>query len=153
MMEQIEASNSKWLIREASPKDLPFIYASWLDNYYTMGLHPDYFQKEFNYTYSKLFDVILLNSKTIVACLPTSKDTVLGFLCHDTDYLHYIFIKEDFRGFGIAKDLYNQTNGPIDCTFATVPTKHLRQRLKLKYTPLNLTKYLLKLLKQGEQNG
>ena len=140
----------RWLIRDASPTDLPFIYATWLNSYWKYGKKPSGSKTEFFESYRKIVDFILLNSKTFIASLPDSENTILGYICFDNEFLHYVFVKEDFQSFGIAKDLYHKADCPHICTHSTRITIDLISKLKLHYSSYNLLNLLLYYAEQGE---
>jgi GNAT superfamily N-acetyltransferase len=78
----------------------------------------------------------------IIACHPTDHEVAFGFLLASParKAVHYCFVKPAFRGFGIARLMW-------EATFKTEPPKYytltlhsrpqsLIERLELKYEPL-----------------
>lgn len=135
-MEYVEKKDSKWLIRAASPKDLPFIYATWLKSYWVDGDHPGMPKDLFFNCYARILDSLMIGSEMLVSCLPESPDTVLGYACFDEKYLHYIFVKEDFRMFKVATDLYYAANEPKQYTHKTKYISDFKKKDELTYKPL-----------------
>lgn len=108
--------------RLAEAGDIPFLFKSILmgtyhGNKYAKGrkqdpLAPtDFFgsieQDTFMDSYHKFLEHLLSRPavKVMVACLVEDKDVILGFSVVENHILHWAFVKPDWRGIGLAKDL------------------------------------------------
>jgi len=102
-------------IRNYRPdNDKAFIYSTWLRNY----KHSSYFAKRikpviFFAGHHPIVEHLLgkSNSKIFIACPKGDADTILGYLvCEKPEdknpIVHFIFMKEAFRGMGIGKALF-----------------------------------------------
>lgn len=114
----------KWVIREARPDDISFIYATWLRSYRLgSGLGLASGKSAYFHTYNRIIDHILGRDQTtaLVAALADEPTVILGYLISDESALHYAFVKEPFRRMGIARALYEacQTKRPCFITHKT----------------------------------
>lgn len=116
----------KWLIREAKHSDISFIYATWLNSYHYDSWTKSIAKSVFFDNYKRIIDELLLNSQVKVACVPADQDIILGYMVSEPDFIHYAFVKEAFRGFGIAKSLLIDSGfSPDDMIVITHRTKKL----------------------------
>lgn len=134
--------NPKWNIREASPNDVEFIYATWLNSYHYDSWTKHTQKSIFFNNYKKVIDHILLDAKTLVACDINDTNVIYGYLVYDEN-LHYLYVKESFREFGIAKSLVAKAfkDQSFQCTHKTrksVPI--LRKKPNIIYNPFILFK-------------
>lgn len=100
--------NSQWLFRSATPNDIPFIYSSWLKSY----KHDSLFGKSirsstFFNNYKEVLDNLLSNSDILICYFPEDKNVILGYMVYSSNILHYSFVKQAFRRYGIARSMYN----------------------------------------------
>lgn len=106
--------NSDILIRDHKESDISFVYATWLHTY----KHNSYFAKRirdhvfFKY-HHKIIEGILnrTTSKILIAADKADPDVILGYIVYesfgtDTNIVHFIYIKKNFRGFGISRKLF-----------------------------------------------
>jgi hypothetical protein len=127
-------------IRPARPLDIPFIYETWLKSY----KHDSAFGKSvrssvFFPAYGEVIDNILLSSTTIIACHPEEPDIILGYLVYSPTILHYVFVKEAFRGLGIARTLYETAQVPTTLSHRTGSVQDILARhSELVYNPFVL---------------
>lgn len=93
-------------LRDSLPADENYIYVHWL-----MGLRRDndlfhliprdlYFK-----TYRAVISKILPRSKIRIACLKEDPEVIIGYSVYEPDRIHWIYVKEDWRRIGLAKDL------------------------------------------------
>ena len=95
-------------IRPAVKEDHPFIYSSWLQSLWagneTFKLinRALYFKK-----YHDIVENLITkaNSVVLIACLLDDPDIILGFSTSEAGRLHYVFVKENWRNIGLARDL------------------------------------------------
>jgi len=108
MDDQIEIS-----IREFYPNDFNFVISKWLKNYKFSSRFTKKIKADIYYKWHHLLIENIMNraSTVILIANPNDEpDVNLGFICFEnigTDkVIHYLFIKPEFRNFGIAKRLY-----------------------------------------------
>lgn len=105
-----------YILRPHRSSDLNFIQNSWGSSYYkgaeyNSSLSP----KEFNLEHRPIREKILNNPNTsvIIACGKVDEDLILGWIIIEKPktkgtILHYIYIKEVFKGEGISESLLAQ---------------------------------------------
>jgi GNAT superfamily N-acetyltransferase len=99
-----------WRVRKAYESDIAFIYKSWIDSYADTW---DVAKSVFGREYKEVIDCILTypTSEIAVACKADEPDIIFGYMIYEEQtqigpYLvHYVYVKEAFRKFGIAKHL------------------------------------------------
>jgi GNAT superfamily N-acetyltransferase len=142
--DQIEIS-----IREFNANDLNFIMSKWLKNYkfssrFTKKIKPDVYYKWHHLLIENIMGRI---TSTILIANPTDEPGVnLGFICFETmdntKVIHYIFVKPEFRNFGIGKRLYHQAMGDKSIgyfTHWTYPIDTLEMKIpNLTYDPYRI---------------
>ncbi len=95
-------------IRESLESDEPFFYNSWLRSFkpsYFAGPIPNDMYWD---VYSAIIGRLLGRSKVFVACDPDSENVIYGYLVveyKDRPVVHWMYVKQSFRGFGIALQL------------------------------------------------
>lgn len=122
-------------IREAIPKDIEFIYATWLNSYHYDSWAKSIAKSVFFNNYKRVIDKVLSQSKVAIACLTENQDVILGYLVYDEPkrFAHYVFVKEAFRGFGLASELYKSVFKTYnEYTEITHRTKTVSPIIKLK---------------------
>jgi GNAT superfamily N-acetyltransferase len=96
-------------IRPATERDLNLIFSSWLKSYrpslFAQKISNEVFYKE----HHDAVERALKRSTILIASNPEDENHVYGWICfEDTgpiSVLHYLYVKNPFRGFGIAKQL------------------------------------------------
>lgn len=101
---------TKWTIRDATPGDKNFIYASWLRGlYYGDSWFKEIPKSIFMEAYHAVLESILENPATQVkvACLQDDPEVILGYavLGIEGRRVHWVFVKKAWRTIGIAKKL------------------------------------------------
>ncbi len=96
-----------WKIRNAKNTDIAFIYSNWLNSYHYDSWTRTVKKSIFFDNYKKVIDAILLNATVDIACSPANEDTIWGFIVYEPKIIHYTFVMESFRKFGIFTDLYS----------------------------------------------
>lgn len=96
-----------WDIRDVRPEEIAWIYASWLNSYrYGSTLGKSCRNSIFFAHYPLVMDDILAKSTVKVAADLDNPKVAFAYIVSDEKTLHYVFVKEPFRRFGIATDLY-----------------------------------------------
>lgn len=135
----------QWLIRDAVPGDLAFIYNSWLLSYRDDSiLALDTSRTIFFDQYSLVVDNLLETSNVLVACKQDEENVIFGYLVYEGKVAHYAFVKEAFRELGIAQSLVAEAFGEgelsqLICTHRTQSSKPIFEDHKfLIYNPFLL---------------
>lgn len=135
----------KWQIRRAQGSDLNFIYATWLNSFRDDSSVGKSVRKSiFYFEYEKVLDELLARPHAIalVAVKPDEPNVIFGYLVFEDRTLHYVFVKEDFRNFGIAKNLFQVALGGEGGVTFTHKTNHVRALIdrtpELTYNPFFL---------------
>lgn len=135
-----------WLIREAKPDELNFVYATWLNSYYADSYLGKSCRKTIFYQeYPSIIDAILNRplTKIIIAEL---ESVILSYLVFEPKILHYLFTKEIYRKQGVAKSLYKKAfddKAPLAFTHTTREGESfLTSRPELTFNPFKLYQQL-----------
>lgn len=142
-MDQIEIS-----IRDFNSNDLNFILSKWLKNYkfssrFTKKIKADIFYK---WHHMIVQNILGRGTASVLIANPTDEpDVNLGFICFeqsDSKIIHYIFVKPEFRNFGIGKRLYLAAMGDNSTgyfTHWTYPVDTLELKIpNLTYDPYRI---------------
>lgn len=97
-------------IRDNTPEDLNFIFATFLRGlYYGAPLFSRIPKKIFMENYHNVISQLLLlpSVRVRVACLKDDPEVILGYAIGSVDdtRLHWVFVKQAWRKIGIAKSL------------------------------------------------
>lgn len=98
----------KIIIRERRDEDQAFVYATFLRGlYYGSSWYGTINKKSFMDNYPAVLDKILEkdNTQLKIACLSQDENVILGYCIVEGPVLHWIAVKEAWRGQGIAKKL------------------------------------------------
>lgn len=106
------AKSSLVTIRPFWYDDLPFIFSSWLkslrwgNSYYQSIDQDSYFKGQ-----HRAIERILGDKTTTVkvACLADAPEVLVGYAAYTGTVLHFVYVKEDWRGIGLAKDMVPNT--------------------------------------------
>lgn len=133
------------VIRAMDDSDLSLVYDSWLkslrhDQKHRPGDHRlvhdmDYFRWQ-----REAIDDILVETPVWVACDPEDEGNVMGWACGFGNVLHYVYVKELFRGHGVARELIAKVREfgggePLIVTHLTSPVLAWRERHPIRYNP------------------
>ncbi len=96
-------------IRKAQRSDVPFITSSWLKSNRDGFMVRSVPNTVYYHQHHKILEAIMPNGIVIVACNEEDPDQILGWCCAEVVdtalVIHYIYIKQPFRKFGIATKL------------------------------------------------
>lgn len=100
--------------RAAVDSDKPFLLNSWLRSYwesspFTRGITRQTFFRD----HHSLASATLANAVTLVAVPAEGEDLICGWVCADALaggglLVHYVYVKESFRRFGLARSLIGE---------------------------------------------
>lgn len=96
---------TQWNIRPAQENDISFIYATWLKSYHYDSWTKSIAKSVYFDNYKLVLDRLLEDSKVLIACTKEDENVILGYCVSEPGIIHYVFVKEAFRMFGIATDL------------------------------------------------
>jgi len=114
-------------IREYKESDIPFIYSNWLRDFKLNGMAVMKVRNNIFYlNHHKILDEIIERptTKILVAHVTEDPDVILGFLAYEErndrkNIAHYCLIKEQFKRFGIAKELLKKSELDLNqCEFS-----------------------------------
>lgn len=140
-------------IRTAESDEYNFVISNWLKNYqqysnFAKRIPRDVFFKN----HEQIIKKVLSRTGSAVAIDPT-EDLLLGFMCweyteDDIPVIHYIFIKEAFRKFGIANKIIQKYELDLNNAMFTHWTKDCdwmvgTYKVKGKYPKLVYNPYLI----------
>ena len=134
------------VIRAMEDGDLPLVYDSWLKSLRHDQKHrkgdaalvrdADYYRWQ-----RDAIDDIMVQSPVWVACDPEDEGNVMGWACGMEPVLHYVYVKELFRGHGVARALIAKVrelgsgDEPLIVTHLTAPALQWRERHPIRYNP------------------
>jgi hypothetical protein len=131
------------LLRDARPEDEAVIMRAWLVGFHKGGDWPRRVPKERYFREHKAtVQRLLAKSLTIVACNPEREWQVLGFLCYSGPVLHWVYVKQMYRGergMGVATAMWHTAWEPRVCShWSRAAKSHLRSGWELQYDPFLL---------------
>jgi ribosomal protein S18 acetylase RimI-like enzyme len=103
------------IIRPATAEDIPFIMATWLrSQYYGSPWFREIPPEVYFAEYRAVVERYLSNSITMVSCLATDPDIVLGYSVYSPlGVLRWIYVKKAWRRQGVAKSLFRETTTEV----------------------------------------
>lgn len=120
-------------IRAMRESDLAFVVDSWKRSYEgaaaVAGCDRDHYRAEMTTAIRRLCGRPDVTVRICTA--PDDDDHLIGFACFRAGELHYVYVKQDFRGKGIARSLLQ--GAPITSYTFLSPTA--RRRKGWRYTP------------------
>lgn len=132
-------------IRQATGKDLHFIYDTWLQSFrYDSPLGKSCRNSIFFNEYKLVVDRILSEAETLVAHDPGDENLVFAYLTYQLpNILHYAFCKKAFWRLGITKSLFTQAFGSpdfkVDATHRTATASEIfREKHNITHNPFHL---------------
>lgn len=85
-------------------------------------------------------DSLIAEAQTVVAANPEDSDHILGWACAGQAVLHFVYVRQSFRGNGLAtamvRNLFSgNVPDPLRCTHFTHDAEAWQQRHRLWYMP------------------
>lgn len=127
------------LIRESLESDTNFILSSWLKSFRNSQAVRGMDNEEYFTGQELVIKKILHKSITKVIVNPEDEDQILAYMTVETKnhkaIVHYIYVKQTFRGFGLATKLIKAfaLHDPIYFSHMTPAAKHLSKKHNAKY--------------------
>jgi hypothetical protein len=115
-----------------------FIFDSWIHSYYGQSpmtvLVP---RKEYQDQHSKLISKLIPKCKIKVAADPEDLDLIVGYIVYETAKIHYVYVKEQFRKFGICHKLLESAHAQkgTRVTHMTIRYKTIAEKQGFVYSP------------------
>lgn len=120
-------------IRTAGLGDIAFIFATWLRGLYYgndwfEAIPKDIFMENYHRVVEALLEKPSVEIR--ISCLKEDPSTILGYAIieRDRNAIHWIFVKEAWRRFGIAKSLIPEDQKWVMATHLTKLGKRLKPR-------------------------
>jgi GNAT superfamily N-acetyltransferase len=114
------------------------VYATWLRSYQAASPQTKHVPREIYFReHHKVLDGIFARSPTIkLATMPDDSNVVFGWAVTENDTVHYVYVKPDFRRYGIARALLAHVPRPFTYTHWTWIVRDLEKHLeKCAYNP------------------
>lgn len=130
----------KVTLRPLTNNDLPMILSAWLRGaYHLCPAFRDMPKSLFYGIHEPNVKRIISLSDTLIACDPEDPSHILGFITF-RDYkhftvVHWLYVKQQFRGFKLARHLLSQTKAHERFTFTsheTIESQKFFNKLKIK---------------------
>ncbi len=101
------------ILRPMLEADKPFVISSWLNSYLTHGNQYRKPSKTVYYKEHQEFVKAKLDTCSVtIATTTEDQDQIIGYIVHDSECVHYLYVKGLFRGFKIASKLLQTTDAP-----------------------------------------
>lgn len=126
--------------------DIPCIFSTWANHVRKADpfcrMNPD----EFRDHKRRVMETLIVRAPVAVAHYPGHPDQILGWMCGDgvKNVLHFVFVKEPFRGNGIARSLVSSEfpwlgERVIYCTHKSLRFGTLSEEFDLVYDPYRIS--------------
>jgi GNAT superfamily N-acetyltransferase len=135
-------------IREGVPEDLRFIWRTWKSSFLVDSVNRGVYcrvsegkHKPYGWAWDIMngrVDHLLSKSDVWVACNPDDSDQIFGWIAVEDGRMHYMYVKDVYRGQGIAKELLDKAGGPKEFTHFTYAMENLSKKLGMWYTPSSI---------------
>lgn len=100
------------IIRPAIPADEAFVFDSWLNSYRNSPFSKNIRTTLYFEEHRKLIQRICAKATVICAVNPEDGNHIYGWACaepeHPLPVIHYVFVKDLYRGFGVARLLIRE---------------------------------------------
>lgn len=122
--------------------DRPYVVPTWADSFHDgSSFYRSLPFRAYRERMRKRLDRILDRSgvEGIVAVLPEDRTHIVGYIIGEGTIIHYLFVREGRRGFGIARHLIAEWALTHPCVEASHDTKHgapIIRALNLTHNPL-----------------
>lgn len=127
------------IIRDYEPTfDGPFIFDSWRRSYIGQSPFTQFIpRKEFDREHSKVISKLIERSTPRIAVKTEDPDVIVGYIVFEPNILHYVYVKEAFRGFGMCRKLIYDSKliEGARATHLTMRGKNIISQSKFIYSP------------------
>lgn len=122
-------SEQNYIIAKGLGDARSLIFATWLKSYQNSSLFAKGIPREvFFAAHHKVIERILERAEVRLAVLPDDPSVVFGWSVTEPGLVHYVYVKPDFRKYGIAKSLLAHVAGePWSYSHSTYILRELRE--------------------------
>lgn len=100
------------LIRPGDSGDTNYVRSSWLRSHADSALARCLGRSAYMTGHHDVIDALLERATLRVACSVTHRATIVGWACVEpADVVHYVFVREEFRRYGVARRLLADVTG------------------------------------------
>ncbi len=98
-------------ITEAQPAHHNFIKSTWLKSFFLgkASFCENLTPGTFYYEHASLVERCLKRAKVLIAESKDSPDVAIGYVCYEPEVIHYIYVRHQFKRFGIGRALLAAT--------------------------------------------
>lgn len=126
--------------RDARAEDIAFITSTWLNACWNSKKYKDMKKSVFMENHHKAIQKRMNNFSCIVACDPQDPYVIFGYIIYNRpNVLHFAYVKGNFRGFGICKQLIKEAFGKdlkdMEITHITEYSKSVGEKYNLDFNP------------------
>ncbi len=136
----------KFILRETTAQDIPFIFNSWLKSFRSNEDSTRMSNSVYFGHFKPLVERLLEQASIVIACNPDDGAQIYGYAVFDQSedvnifVLHYLYVKYPFRNLGIAHGILSQvylklSEEPFLCTFAGRVFDALKEQYLITYNP------------------
>lgn len=124
-------------IRRGEPGDLPFVFNSWLQSSAESAWGRSMRRRVYFRRHHSVIQRLLKRAELWVAVLPEAPDVILGWMVAEPEAkrLHYVYVKESWRGFSIARSLLEHLPEVSTYTHRTLGPQGRVERLIREHYP------------------
>ena len=111
------------VIRTAVPEDWPLVISTWVESachgsWFAHDVDRAVFYREQRAAIGRLWQ--RPSTVLLCACVPEDPATIVGWACFELRRcLHFIYVKKNFRGFGVARALEAEAQMPDPFEYST----------------------------------
>jgi len=102
-------SERPWLLADARPTDMAFVFDSWLKSYADSSFACDIDNDSYYANQQSVIVDLVKRSNVVVAVDQEDSDHLFGWACVEqsgpTHIVHYVFVKHAMRGMGVARSI------------------------------------------------
>ena len=122
---------SDYIIIPGTESARSLVYATWLRSYEAWSLAAKHIPRDvFFAEHHKVIDRVLGRGASVrVAALPDEPDVILGWAVTEGPVVHYVYVKPDFRRYGLAKALLAHVQRPFTYSHSTYVTRDVHKHL------------------------
>jgi GNAT superfamily N-acetyltransferase len=121
-------------LRRAQEDDVPLIYDSWMKSFkssrFAQTVDPNVYYPEQH----SVISYLLARTQVVLAVSDEAEKQIYGYLCYDPSQgpliLHYCYVKQPYRGFGIATKLISTVLKQDQPFYYTHDTGEMRSLLE-----------------------
>lgn len=82
--------------------------------------------------------LLLGDAAILIAVRPDDSNYIIGWLCHEGQTVHYVYVRANYRNTNIARRLLGRVGiagNPLTCTAITKPARLISTKHRLRYLP------------------